>query len=227
MHTTALLSLWNGVDPARQAEYERWHTLEHVPERVWVPGFVSGTRYRNETPGQARYFTLYALQRLDCLASAAYRTLVEQPTPWSAAMRPALRDFVRKPGPLLAQAGVVLGTGLAVSRLVWPAAAAPAADHWAALCTRLMAAPGACRVRVQQVADAGPQALRNADTAPAGAEFICLVDTTEPMALAEITRRLDALLQHSPPCWHQHGHYQLICEVQHAAVQAPERPVPA
>ena len=34
----AFLALWNDVASGREAEYERWHTFEHVPERVAVPG---------------------------------------------------------------------------------------------------------------------------------------------------------------------------------------------
>ena len=36
---TGFLALWNDFDPEREAEYECWHTFEHVPERVGIPGF--------------------------------------------------------------------------------------------------------------------------------------------------------------------------------------------
>ncbi|MFT3718744.1 hypothetical protein [Pseudorhodoferax sp.] len=221
MRAAALLSLWNGVAPGRRAEYERWHQLEHVPERVWVPGFVAGTRYRADGPAPAEYFTLYELRDLACLDSAAYRALVDAPTPWSASMRPALRDFVRKPGPVVAREGAGVGAALAVGRLVWAPGAAPDADGWAAFCRRLLAADGVCRVRVQRVAEAGPQALRNADAAPPGDEYVCLADLFDPAALPTLPAWPGAA-----PLWCVQGRYRLVSQVVHAEVAAPRRPPP-
>ena len=40
MNAPAFLALWNGVDTAQVSlrEYETWHSYEHVPERVGLPG---------------------------------------------------------------------------------------------------------------------------------------------------------------------------------------------
>ena len=32
----AFLALWNDFDPGRDEEYNRWHTYEHVPERLSI-----------------------------------------------------------------------------------------------------------------------------------------------------------------------------------------------
>jgi len=113
---TAFLALWNDVDPARDAEYEAWHTFEHVPERVASPGFVAGRRYRAAERATQRYFTLYALDSLDALRTPRYVDLVERPTPWSQRMRPALRDLRRCACDLLAYQG--RGRGGAIATLV-------------------------------------------------------------------------------------------------------------
>ena len=42
---TAFLALWNDIAAARDAEYNLWHTREHVPERLSVPGILTGKRY--------------------------------------------------------------------------------------------------------------------------------------------------------------------------------------
>jgi hypothetical protein len=55
---SGFLALWNDFDPAREAEYECWHTFEHVPERVGIPGFLSGRRYRAAERSESQYFTL-------------------------------------------------------------------------------------------------------------------------------------------------------------------------
>lgn len=97
---TAFLALWNSIDStALQAEYETWHTFEHVPERVGLPGFIEARRYRSlASPNQPPdYFTCYWLQTMDALNSPQYREVFASPTPWSARMRTELRDFFRLP----------------------------------------------------------------------------------------------------------------------------------
>jgi hypothetical protein len=94
---SAFLALWNDVEAGHEHAYDAWHTLEHVPERVSVPGILSGRRYVADVrQGEApRYFTLYELDGIDVLASAPYRRLLEHPTPWSRAMRPRLCNVLR------------------------------------------------------------------------------------------------------------------------------------
>jgi len=91
---SAFLALWNDIKGVRVAEYERWHTVEHVPQRVGIPGFVSGRRYR-ATLGSPHYFTLYDVTEPAVFESHDYLALVNEPTVWSRAMRPAFRNVVR------------------------------------------------------------------------------------------------------------------------------------
>lgn len=67
---SAFLALWNDIEPRRRAEYDDWHTFEHVPERVGIAGFVSGRRYVARERGEGRYFTLYELDGLGALEGA-------------------------------------------------------------------------------------------------------------------------------------------------------------
>lgn len=90
-----LLALWNGVDPARRREYEAWHAREHVPERLSVPGMIGARRYVRMDGPLPGYLTLYAMRDLNVLDAPAYRRLLENPTEWSRAMRPAFRGFMR------------------------------------------------------------------------------------------------------------------------------------
>jgi hypothetical protein len=73
-------AFWNDVDPAREAEYECWHTFEHVPERVGIAGFLSGRRYRASERSESQYFTLYELESLAALGSPNYAKVVDHPT---------------------------------------------------------------------------------------------------------------------------------------------------
>ncbi|MBA3592651.1 MAG: hypothetical protein M3Q12_05715 [Pseudomonadota bacterium] len=119
----AFLALWNSISSKQLLpEYDAWHTLEHVPERVGLPGFIEARRYRSHDadgpPGQApRYFTCYWLASTAALASAQYREVFTHPTPWSARMRTELRDFVRLPCTLSGSCGQSTATQLATVHL--------------------------------------------------------------------------------------------------------------
>ena len=113
----AFLALWNAIaNESVQPEYEKWHSFEHVPERVGLPGFVQATRYRSVTQ-PLRYFTSYQLRSLDALSTPEYRDVFTNPTPWSVRMRQVLRDFYRLP----CQVGGVHGVGSArqLATLQW------------------------------------------------------------------------------------------------------------
>ena len=114
----AFLALWNDVEPGRQCEYESWHTLEHVPERVAVRGILSGRRYvRAEGAAISPfYFTLYDLDRPSVLESSDYVDLLRSPTRWSAEMRPSLRRFTRIPCRREFSLGNGIGGAVAVIR---------------------------------------------------------------------------------------------------------------
>jgi hypothetical protein len=90
-----VLALWNGVEPSRKAEYDAWHTREHVPERVGVPGMRGARRYVRLSGPLPEYLTLYALDNTRVLTSEPYRKLLDNPTEWSRAMRPSFRGFMR------------------------------------------------------------------------------------------------------------------------------------
>jgi hypothetical protein len=109
---TAFLALWNDVAPLRDAEYNDWHTREHVPERLTVPGILGGRRYSSPRPRHQKYFTLYELQTAEVLASAPYRRIVDEPSAWSRSMRPDLCNFVRRPCATLFSQGIGVGGGL-------------------------------------------------------------------------------------------------------------------
>ena len=109
----AFLALWNGFDPALLDEYECWHTFEHVPERLSVPGFLSARRYAADQGESRRFFTLYEIETLEVLETLAYQRLVDQPTSWSAEMRRSFRDFRRYPCRRVAMAGYGLSGAVA------------------------------------------------------------------------------------------------------------------
>jgi hypothetical protein len=112
----ALLALWNDFDPARDAEYNCWHTFEHVPERVGIEGILSGRRYIARERAERRYFTLYELAGLGALDGPEYQDVVDRPTEWSAVMRPSFRNFLRSPCATVLTMGLGMAGSIATFR---------------------------------------------------------------------------------------------------------------
>ncbi len=104
---TAFLALWNERAASRD-DYDVWHTREHVPQRLTIPGILAGQRYSDGDGPLPSYFTLYPLADLQVLESSQYRSVVERPTPWSLSMRPAMSDWYRQG----CQTAVSLGGGI-------------------------------------------------------------------------------------------------------------------
>jgi hypothetical protein len=92
---TAFLALWNGVQPEALDDYEAWHSREHVPERLTVPGILAAWRYRDIDEACPGFFTLYDLADIQVLESAPYQRLVSHPSPASARLRPQLTGMTR------------------------------------------------------------------------------------------------------------------------------------
>jgi hypothetical protein len=43
---TAALAMWWEIDAACRDDFEHWHSHEHLPERLGIPGFRRATRWR-------------------------------------------------------------------------------------------------------------------------------------------------------------------------------------
>ena len=68
-------------------EHDRWHTHEHLPERLAIPGFRRGTRWIASGDGP-RYMVIYEVESLATLASDAYLARLNSPSPWTTKMMP-------------------------------------------------------------------------------------------------------------------------------------------
>lgn len=109
---SAWLALWNGFDPARDDEYNDWHAIEHVPERLTVPGMLRASRYRAVDDLALPYFTLYEMASIEVLASPAYQALLDRPTDWTRRMRPAFGALLRIPCQVADSVGAVCAPAL-------------------------------------------------------------------------------------------------------------------
>jgi hypothetical protein len=114
-----VLAIWHGIPVEAEREYWRWHDREHVPERVGVPGFLRGRRYRHALI-PLRYLDFYEVESPDTLGSAPYLARLNDPTAWTRKVVPFFRDTARFGFRVVATEGLGQG-GLLVTARVRPA----------------------------------------------------------------------------------------------------------
>ncbi len=137
----ALAMWWNMAAPSR-ADFEDWHSHEHFPERLAIPGFRRASRWSAADGGEG-IFVLYELDEHETLSSAAYLERLNAPTPWSARLMPAHRDMVRSQCRVLGSAGGAIARHIATVRLSPAAGRADALRaHLGVLSGRLAMRPG-------------------------------------------------------------------------------------
>ena len=113
---SAVLAIWNDIAPGGDAEFDHWHTSEHIPERVSVPGFLRGRRY-NVVAGNPTYFTLYETDSVAVLQSPAYLARLDAPTPWTSKCIRLFRNNRRTACRTTVSLGVGMGGVLATLEL--------------------------------------------------------------------------------------------------------------
>lgn len=115
--TAAFLAIWHDIAVGDGHAFELWHTREHMPERLSLPGFVRGRRGRSLRGGRQPWITLYEGSSLDAFASAAYRERLDRPTPWTTRLQPSFLDFARVACETITEAGTGVGGATASFRL--------------------------------------------------------------------------------------------------------------
>jgi hypothetical protein len=99
---------WHDALAAGGADFNEWHSKEHLAERVGVPGFLRGYRFV-ALAGAPKYFILYEVEELAILTSQPYLDRLNHPTPWTRRSMATFRNNNRTLCRVLAsfgQAGV-------------------------------------------------------------------------------------------------------------------------
>ena len=112
---SAAVAMWWDLAPRMKAEFEDWHSHEHMPERLAIPGFLRGSRWI-ALSGRPSYFVLYEAAKLATLTRGAYLQRLNHPTPWSRKLMPHHRNMVRSLCVVRASFGAVLGHAVATIR---------------------------------------------------------------------------------------------------------------
>jgi hypothetical protein len=112
----AALAMWWNVHPEQRSEFGDWHSHEHFPERMSIPGFLRGSRWTSTLEAEG-FFVLYELERYETLTSKAYLDRLNAPTAWSTKMMPHHLGMVRSHCRVAASFGGGVASALATIRL--------------------------------------------------------------------------------------------------------------
>ena len=111
------MAIWHDVKPEGEPDYNVWHTREHMPERLGVPGFRLGRRWVDWNLSKHRYFTLYEAETIDVFGSEPYRARLNAPSAWAGRVQPHYANFVRSACRTIVSAGKGIGGALATVRI--------------------------------------------------------------------------------------------------------------
>ena len=77
---------WGGVLPKHDLDYNLWHSLEHMPERMTVKGFLRAFRCvgLKGTNDNDKYFMMYDVKNKEILSSKQYLNRLNNPTDWTS-----------------------------------------------------------------------------------------------------------------------------------------------
>ena len=81
----AVLVNWGGIVEVKELEYNEWHSKEHMPERISLPGFLRGLRAVgiSGTDINHKYFMMYEAERKEVFVSKKYLERLNNPTDWT------------------------------------------------------------------------------------------------------------------------------------------------
>jgi len=115
-----ILSVWNEYPSEDVVFYERWYMTEHFPERLGVPGFLRGRRYR-AIDADRTYFTFYDLESPNVLFSDAYIARLNDPTAWTQRIMSRWSGMFRTVCRRVSRVGDGVGGYVAAARFEAPA----------------------------------------------------------------------------------------------------------
>ena len=89
---SAAIVIWSAIEPAMLEEHDAWHSTEHFPERLAVPGFLRGRRNAAVDPSAPEQrLIFYEIESIAVATSAPYLERLNNPTAWSRKIMAASR----------------------------------------------------------------------------------------------------------------------------------------
>jgi hypothetical protein len=192
------LALWIDILPEAQDAADAWYIQEHMPERIDVAGFHRARRYV-ATEGAPRYFTLFEADTAEALAGSGYLSLVHRVSAATHQVRPAFRNVTRMTFRVSHSVGRGEGGLIATLRF------APLPGQAVALRTAIQQDLTAAltqnpRIVGVHLLEAAPEvraqmdAIRETGATDAGAEWVLMVEATDPSDFAALRQAATGLL---------------------------------
>ena len=185
----AALAMWWDMAPRLRDEFEHWHSHEHFPERLALPGFRRASRWADDDGGPG-FFVLYELDNYEALVSPAYLASLNAPSDWSRKMMPHHRNMVRSPCHVLESRGSAVA-GHALTARLSPAVDANAhlRRHLSALVQELPTRPGLAGAHLLQtdmpaIAPTTEQRIRG--LADRAADWVFIAIGYDPQVLQQL-----------------------------------------
>ncbi len=104
------------IDPADEADFNRWYDREHLSERVAIEGFLEARRYVAHL-GSPKYLCLYSTATFGVLDSPAYRAALLNPTDWSKVNLARFKNMIRAVAHITISRGQGRGAALGIVRV--------------------------------------------------------------------------------------------------------------
>ena len=81
----AVLVNWGGIVASKENDYNQWHSIEHMPERISLNGFLRGCRAVGITNTEInhKYFMMYEAERKEVFTSKKYLERLNNPSKWT------------------------------------------------------------------------------------------------------------------------------------------------
>ena len=119
LRSKGLLAIWHDVDESVVAEYLRWHSFEHLPERLRLSGFQRARRFEHVegNKGDAQqYFCLIDVDEADVFKRSEYLALLNAPSSWTRSLMPHYHHVHRALCDVIFENGSGVGTALSCIR---------------------------------------------------------------------------------------------------------------
>jgi hypothetical protein len=199
----AAVAMWWDIAPPMKSEFEDWHSHEHMPERLAIPGFLRGTRWI-ALSGEPSYFVVYEASRLATIMGGTYLERLNNPSPWSRKMMPHHRNMVRSLCRIRASLGGGLSHALATMRFSPSPGSGRSVSEWLAADAMLhlperKGLTGAHLLESQPMAGTPQtfeQKIRGKDATADWVVLICGYDVEAVKAVVENELAPDALVAH-------------------------------
>ncbi len=194
---------WYGIFPDVASEHDDWHSHEHMPERLGIPGFLRGRRWVSLS-GSPQYFVMYEVDHFETLIAPPYLERLNNPTPWSKKMMSHFRNMTRSLCCVKGSFGLGVGQAVVTIRLAPIAGQEDALRGWLmeSVLPTLPPRPGMIGVHLLETEkQAGQpqtkeQELRGGDTA---ADWVVLAEGYDGDAVLSIVKQelgVKALARH-------------------------------